>query len=188
MVSSLSFIRRDRRPQRLSDTVSLHHNYPEMPARQRECSEHPPSGMLSPKATVQSNPLLAGALTSAESLDRTIPLLLERRQKRHNYLQSSHQAQQGLRDGCWGPHIHSISTSQTAQLWPVTIFSPRGKTTWSFPTLQPNKLRPKCNTVSKLSKCTNDFLAPRPICKHDRRLLWANKASNQLLTCSNRQL
>lgn len=95
----------------------------------RESSEHLPSGMLSPKATVQSNPLLTGALTSAESLDRTIPLLLERRQKRHNYLQSSHQAQQGLRDGCWGPHIHSTSTSQTAQPWPVTIFSPRGKTT-----------------------------------------------------------
>lgn len=59
MASSLSSISHDRQPQRLSDTASLRHNYPAMPARQKECSGQPPCGPLVPKATVQSTPSMS---------------------------------------------------------------------------------------------------------------------------------
>lgn len=93
-----------------------------------------------------------------------------RRQKgQHNYLQSSHQESRLSKgSGMPPPSIHNISTSQTTVACHYLL--QKRKKMWSLTTIHPNKLRQKGNKVSKLSKCANDLLAPRPICKQETKI------------------
>lgn len=122
MISSLSFISHDRQPPQLSGSLlsQLSGNACEA----KECSEHPPSGMLSPKATVQSGSLLAGALTSAESSEQdnstSLGVTAETTMRSPGI-----QAQQGSRGRDLCTYIYGISTPQTTQPLPVTTFLPR---------------------------------------------------------------
>lgn len=115
MVSLLSFITHDRQQHCLQ--ISLHS--PQLSSRAckaRGGSKRLPSGVLFPKATVQSKPLLTGTLISTEFSGQKILLLLQwYRKLTRNYVHSSHQEvqQHGLYVDTLYAHPYGITTTHT---------------------------------------------------------------------------